>query len=62
LPIPPNFLEVGFTVKVKDHIMNFQKASRQHVSESTKPEEMTAVNLNQNAPLLIKRYFMVIFK
>jgi hypothetical protein len=66
LPIPPNLLEVGFIVKVKDHIMNSQKAGRQCVSdicyESTKSDEMTAVYLNQNAPLLIKRYIMVIFQ
>lgn len=66
LPIPPNLPELGFIVKVKDHIMNSQKAGRQHVSdicyESIKTDEMTAVHLNQNAPLLIKRYFMVIFQ
>jgi len=47
LPIPPNLLEVGFIVKVKDHKMNSQKlADSTSVTcyESIRPDEMTAVN------------------
>jgi hypothetical protein len=64
LPKPTNLLEVDFIVQVKDHKINSQKlADSTSVAryESIKPDEITTVNLNQNA-LLIERYFMVIFK
>jgi len=64
LPKPTNLLEVDFIVQVKDHKINSQKlADSTSVAcyESIKLDEITTVNLNQNA-LLIERYFMVIFK